>query len=393
MSYNYIVETGTIVPDVAAIKAEVEAEWLAIAGDDATIDPSTFEGRLIDSAINERISVARNNAELANQLNPNLANGSFVDDHLALVGSERDGAEQSTVELLLTGIAGTPIAAGSFVQDDNQALWQLVSDAEIGIDNTVTASFRSVDYGPIAAPSGTITKIISGVVGWETVTNPVSAVLGKLEQRDVSAKRQRRNELGRNTRSVSLSVISAVYALEGVAGVQFRENNTDGPLVIDTIPLIARSSWLCVDGGVTEEIVPAYYENRWGTEFNGAVSSVYTDPDSGQLVTVKIDRPTLKPLKCSIEARVGQSQDAEADIKAAVIAYANGEVEGEGGFSLGLDASPFEVASGVNAQLPDVFIRKCELGDLAGALSTDTVIVDINKKATIEEANIIVVII
>jgi hypothetical protein len=393
MSYNYIVSNGVIIPDTATIKTEVEAEWRLIAGEDATIDPSSFEGRLIDALTNERISVARNNSDLANQLNPNMANGSFVDDHLSLVGGARDGQEQSTVELTLTGLVGTNILSGSFVEDDYQQLWFLVSTAQIGVGNTVTASFRSVNYGPIPAAIGEITKIISGVVGWETVNNAVNAVQGKIAQNDISAKRQRRLELGANTRSVAESVIAAVFKLEGVAGIQFRENNTSASAVIDGVTLIAKSSWLCVDGGVTSEIVPLYYNNRWGTDFNGSVTSQYTDPISGQVVDVKIERPTEKPVKCSIEVRVTQSQNAIADVEQAILDYANGLVEGELGFAIGLDSSPFEVASSVNAQLPNVFVKKCQLGLVGGTFSTDTILNEIFEKATIVLGEITVTIV
>lgn len=393
MSYNYIETNGVIVPDTSSIKTEVEAEWQAIAGPDATIDPSSFEGRLIDQITNERISVARNNSDLANQLNPNMANGSFVDAHLSLVGGARDGQEQSTVELVLTGIVGTNINSGAFVEDDNQQLWFLVSTSQIGVTNSVTASFRSVNYGPIPAAIGEITKIISGVVGWETVNNEVAAVEGKLEQNDVSAKRQRRLELGANTRSVAESVISAVFKLEGVQGIQFRENYTNATVVIDGVTLIAKSSWLCVDGGVTEEIAEAYYTNRWGTDFNGVVTYDYTDPISGQEAEVKFDRATEVPIKCTIEARVSQSQNAIEDITQAILDYAEGLVEGEAGFALGLDASPFEVASAVNAQLPDVFVKKCQLALIGDAFSTDTIVNEIFEKSTIIRGEITVVLV
>lgn len=393
MSYDYIVENGVIVPNTSGIKAEVEAEWKVIAGEDATVDPSSFEGRLIASTTTERISVARNNAELANQLNPNLANGTFVDAHLELIGSARDSKEQSTVELAITGIAGTIILAGAFVEDDNKELWFLVDSTEIGVGNTVTASFRSLNYGPIAAGIGEINKIISGVLGWETVNNTVAAVEGKIEQGDISAKRQRRTELGSNSRSVSFSVKAAVSELEGVEGVQFLENFTSSDATISGVFLLKKSSWVCVDGGVTSEIAEAYYNNRWGTDFNGAVVHPYTDPISGQEVDVKLDRAADKPLKCSIEVRVTQSQNAIADVKAAIVNYANGGVEGEPGFALGLDSSPFEVASAVNAQLPDIFVKKCELAILAGTLSTDTVINEIFEKASITENDITVVLV
>lgn len=393
MSYNYIVGNGVIVPNTSSIKTAVEAEWRLIAGEDATIDPSSFEGRLIDANTNRRISVARNNSDLANQLNPNMANGSFVDAHLSLVGGARDGQEQSTVEITLTGIVGTNIPAGAFVEDDNQELWFLVSTSQIGVNNTVTASFRSLKYGPIPAGVGEITKIISGVVGWETANNAVAAVEGKLEQSDTSAKRQRRLELGANTRGVAESVIAAVFRLEGVEGIQFRENFEDTAQTIDGILLKPKSSWLCVDGGATSEIAEAYHNNRWGTDFNGAVEYEYTVPRSGQVVTVKFDRATEKPIKCAIEIRVTNSQNAIKDVEDAILDYAVGLVEGEPGFSLGLDASPFEVASAVNAQLPNVFVKKCQLALLSDALSTDTISNEIFEKSTITRGDISVVIV
>ncbi len=123
---------------------------------------------------------------------------------------------------------------------------------------------------------------------------------------------------------------------------------------------------------------------------NGAVEYDYTDEYSGQVTTVKFDRPTDVPLQCEITARVGQSQDADSDIRSAIVDYANGLVDGEDGFKLGEDASPFEIASAVNAQLPDVFVTKCELREVGGTYSTDTIVTAIYEKASIDETNITV---
>ena len=393
MAYDYVVGNGTIVSDTSEIKTEVETEWKGVSGEDSTVDASSFEGRLIDMFTTERIGVARNNTLVANQLNPNMATDVFLDSHLANIGSKRDGAEQSTVECVLTGVPGTIIPSGLFAQDtsDNKYNWTLVDETTIGVDGTVTASFRSVQYGAIPAEIGTITKIVSGVVGWETITNNAIASEGKLVQTDVSARSQRTTELGANSRSVSYSVIAAVSALEGVNGVQFRENFTSSDQTIDSVFLVEKSSWLCVDGGVTSEIAEAYYNNQYAADFNGDVESVYTVPKSEQEITVKFDRPTDVPLECRVTARVGQSQDADADIKQAVLDYANGLVDGYDGFMLGQDSSPFEVASAVNEQLSDVFITKCELREVGGSYSTDTIDNLIFEKASITEDDISVV--
>lgn len=392
-TYNYVTVNGTIIPDTSVIQSEVEAEYIDALGLEGPPDPSSNEGRLIDAETTSRISVARNNAALANQINPNLSTGTFLDALLALLGSARDGAEQSTVECDLTGVAGTIIPAGQYAQDDNLQLWELVEETTLDVAGQATATFRSVEFGEISAAAGTITKINTGVTGWETVNNPNDAVPGKLQQTDVSARQQRLIELGGNARSVSFAIIAAVNALEGVAGVQFRENNTDSPQVIDSVNMIARSTWVCVDGGATSEIVEAYYPERWGTEFNGAVSDDYVDPISGQTITVKFDRPTDKPLICRVTAIISKGTASIDDIKEAVVAYANGEVDGELGFFLGEDSSPFEVSAGINAQL-DTFITKVELATVAagpGSYSTDTIDNEIFEKASIIKADVEVV--
>lgn len=396
-TYSYLTENGTIVPDTSAIKAEVEQEWIDALGLSEAPDPSSAEGRLIDAEITSRISVARNNALLANQQNPNLASGTFLDAHLALIGSRRDGAEQSTVECDLTGVPGTLIGIGAYIEDDSRNLWELAESVTLDGSGQATATFRAVEFGPITADIGTITKIVSGTLGWETVNNPVDAVPGKLEQTDISARRQRLRELGANSRSNAYSILAAINALEGVAGVRFLENVTNTQQVISDVTMEPHSTWICVDGGVNAEIAEAYVISRsGGADFNGAVSVVYDEPSSGQPITVKFDRPTDKPLICRVTARVLQGTSGVSDIKSAVVQYANGTLDGELGFYLGEDASPFEVAAGVNSILSDVFVIKCELALKsagAGTYSTDTIDNLIYEKASITEADVEVIIV
>jgi hypothetical protein len=388
-TYEYITSNGTIVPDTASIQADVIAEYQEVYGSDISTDTSTEIGRQIDAETTSRISVARNNALLANQINPNQATGVFLDADYALMGGKRDAAEQSTVECTLTGVVGTVIPAGSFVQDVvTNFTWQLVDETTIPTGNTIDASFRSVDFGAIDAAPGDITKIVSGVVGWETVTNAASAV-------DVSTRNQRKTEIGQNSKSNAFSIKAAISALEGVAGVSYRENVENITQTIDGVLMVPHSNYVCVDGGVDSEIAEAYQIKSGGSNYNGSVTEPYTDPYSGQVINVKFDRPTEKPMLVQVTAKVGASTNAVQDIKDAVIAYANGEVDGENGFALGEDASPFEIGSAVNVQLSDVFVNKVQIATVAdgvGAYSTDTIKNEIFEKATIEEANIEVII-
>lgn len=289
-TYNFITETGVVIPDASAILTDVQQEFMEALGLPEIPDPSSAEGRMIDAEVTSRISVARNNALVANQLNPNLSTGVFLDSHLAFIGSRRDPAERSSADCLLAGVPGTPIPAGQFAEDENRNLWQFASSVTLDGTGQATATFQAVEFGPITADPNTITKIVSGVVGWETITNPSEAVPGKLEQSDISARRQRLLELGKNARSNSYAIIAAVSALEGVSGVRFLENFKSTTETLSNVELAPHSTWLCVEGGVDAQIAEAYYTSRTaGSGFNGDVTVNYTDPYSKQIIPVELN--------------------------------------------------------------------------------------------------------
>ena len=115
--YDYITVTGVIVPDTSVIMQDVIDEFLQTFGQDLVTTPNTPQGVLIVSETAARSAVADNNAALANQINPNVAGGVFLDAILALTGAERSPATPSTVTADLTGIAGTIIPQGSQAAD------------------------------------------------------------------------------------------------------------------------------------------------------------------------------------------------------------------------------------------------------------------------------------
>lgn len=118
--YNFIVEQGLITTDAGEILSQVSSEYQNTFGQDLVVPDSTNiegastpQGLLIVSETLARIAVADNNAAVANQINPNLAGGIFLDSILALTGLQRTPATPSSVLCTLTGIAGTSIPAGS----------------------------------------------------------------------------------------------------------------------------------------------------------------------------------------------------------------------------------------------------------------------------------------
>jgi hypothetical protein len=80
--------------------------------------------------------------------------------------------------------------------------------------------------------------------------------------------------------------------------------------------------------------------------------------------------------------------------KNAILDYANGDVDGENGFQVGIDVSPFELSYAVNVANVGIFVTKIEIAyDVMGPVyATDTLAIAIDEVATIIESGIQVII-
>lgn len=394
-NYQYIDETGVIVPDTSTVLAGVQDEFKAAFGDDMPTDSETPQGVLITGETLARIAVINNNAAMANQINPNIAGGMFLRAICALTGLDTDGAARSTVDgVTLTGVAGAIVTAGARASTAAGDLFELVTSVTIGSGGTVTGNFQSVEYGAIHAAIGALTTIVTGVLGWETVTNPAAAVLGREAFSDQELRVLRRNTLALQSISTTEAQVSGLYAIEGVKSLQFRENTAATTQTIDTISMVAHSVWACIDGGDDTEIATSLAKNKTdGAAWNGAQTVVVTNPWSGQDFTVKFDRPTDFPVwvRATVSVRSAVS-DPSTDVKNAILAYAAGEIEGMEGFKVGESVSPFEIAGAIAIEVPGLYVQKVEVSDDGITYVTTEITLAIEEMASVTVGHITVVV-
>ena len=250
--YTYVTSTGLIVPDTADILAAVQAEFLVTFGADLNLSPSTPQGVLINSEALARAAVADNNATVANQINPNLAGGVFLDAIMALTGIQRTAATFSTLTATLNGVVGTFIPAGSQAYETgsgNMNVFATVNDVTIPSGGTITGvQFQAVVSGQIPAEPDTLTVIVSNVLGWESITANTAAVLGQSTQSDVAARQYRLETLFAQGQSTAGAIIAAVTAVPGVKSVSFLENVANTTQVISGVTMVAHSIYVCVYG-------------------------------------------------------------------------------------------------------------------------------------------------
>ncbi|MCX8972571.1 baseplate J/gp47 family protein [Citrobacter portucalensis] len=398
-SYKYLSPEGVIVPDTSQILTDTENEWKATFGSDLDVTPDTPQGMIIASDVAVRSEVVANNAAVANQINPNYAGGLFLDDIWALTGGKRRESTYTLVDgVALTGVPGVVIPSGSR-RSSNGNLFELLSTVELDNSGKGTGIFQALEPGAIPCPAHTLKDPVVGYtsVGWETSDNPVAGTMGTEEQSDLSARKERRQTLAIQGRSVGEAVYSNVRAVVGVNSLSFRENVDGTTKTIDGISLIGHSVWACVDGGDDAVVAAALYRSKTGgAAWNGAVSVDVTDAWSGQKSTVKFDRPTAKPVmaKFTVVSKGVGTGDPTSLIKDTIVKYANGQLDnGEEGFTLGTDVSPFELSAAANTASPQIFIKSVEIANKATtpAWSKDDISIGLNEKATIQVDDILVV--
>ena len=251
--YNYINDTGVIVPDSADINSQVNTEYQNLFGSDLVISPNTPQGMLISAEVAARIAVADNNAQLANQINPNLAGGVFLDAIMALTNPfGRIPATQSVVFATVTGVPTTVIPAGSIASetgsgDNNQ--FETIVDVTIPLNGTVTnVQFNSIQFGPIPSAADDLTVIVTGVLGWESITDSTAAILGIPTQSDIAARQYRLSTLATQASSTAKAITSGVLGLADVSSMSFLENTAATTQTIEGVSMVSHSIYACVNG-------------------------------------------------------------------------------------------------------------------------------------------------
>lgn len=396
MAYDYITETGTIVPDTSTLLVEVENEFKTALGADLVTTPNTPQGALIVAEVLARTGVVNNNAALANQINPNLAAGTFLDAIWALTGGQRIAATRSVVPgVQVSGLPGTVIPGGSQASIADGTLFESVSGVVLDGTGTAFVDFQAVDTGPISVNPGALNQIVTGILGWDDITNATAATLGRDQESDFASRTRRRNTLSLQNVALPEAITSALYDTPNVRSLAFRENVTGAPQVIDGITLVEHSIFVCVDGGTDLDVATTLLANKsLGCDWNGTTTVSVTDAASGQVYPVSFSRPAVVNVAARVTVRnTGSLIDVIPAVRKAITDFASGLIEGEAGFVVGGSVSPFELGGAVAREVPGVYVKLCEVALTSTLIfSTNEIPISLQQIAAIIAANIQVIV-
>lgn len=377
-TYNYILDTGTIVADTSSVLDDVQGEWKNALGATMDTDASTPQGTLITTEVLARTGVMRNNAELANTINPNQSFGTFLDAVCALLGIDRGENKSTTgIGVTVTGNNLTPIPANSRVQTSNGDIFATVADVTIGVSGTASVDLKSEAFGPIPLPLGAL-EILDGSIGWGTasVVSGTVVSLGTLQSTDPQLKNRRNLQLARQGIGSSAAIQAALLDVDNVTSVKVVENNTGATGLVQGITFTKPNAfWVCVAGTPDlTDLAQALYDAHnggcpWdygaagnGVPINSPNGLPAVDPATGLTYNVLATTPVLFDAYVNITVRqISSVSSPQNAVQNAIVAYASGTEEGEPGLVVGASVSAYEMGGAVARQLPGMYVKACSV--------------------------------
>jgi len=334
--------------------------WEAMQEVYSAFDPNTATGIALDNLVaygglfrfDESFSIVA--LILKGDFNTNIASGSFVESP----STSNRFATNSDVTLDLEGAIGldvtintvtnstlytityTSAAAGTdvveYTSDSNATETEILNGLKAEVDSnhprltasidnstlvvTVTDSFQLTDFslsseltvtkvsklvngtatvaGPLEAPAGTVTQIVTPISGWDSVTNPTAASLGRLRETDEELRL--RFASAKFTRGINTidAIVSDISLVDGVTELKVYENDTDS---VDANGLPAHSFYPVVVGGTQQDIADAIYLNKpAGIQSFGDITIAVLD-SQGLPHDISFSRPSLIEIYVDIE--------------------------------------------------------------------------------------------
>jgi uncharacterized phage protein gp47/JayE len=372
-----ITPAGITAPSYADILAWYQQQFQTIYGTDAYIAPDSQDGELL--AIQAQAVHDMNDALIAAYLgfSPTYAQGNNLSSLVKINGIVRQSPSLSTAVGDVVGVAGTVIPFG-VVEDTDGNLWT-VPPVTIPGGGSVAVTVIAQKPGAIAAAAGTINKINTPILGWQTFTSTSDAVPGAPVESDAALRRRQTTAASLPSQSPLAGVAALLANLPGVTRVQCYENDTGAP---DANGLPANSIAVVIEGGDVNQIAEAIGQKKTmgaATYATGAGAQAinYTDPITGIVYTINF--MVLQYLEAVIvvngNQKTGWNSNVAVEIQNALAAYINSLTTGQTmeflrlvppAYLLGTaDGSTYEITSitlngaGIDVPVPFNKIARC----------------------------------
>ncbi|WP_297848765.1 baseplate J/gp47 family protein [uncultured Desulfovibrio sp.] len=327
-------QTGLSADSVSTVREAVREDWKAAFRREGlpelNTEPETPAGQLIDSQTAAIVDKDNEVLFLANQFNPLTASGIWQDALGKIYFLTRKTAQASEAVCQCNGLAGTVITQGARIKSSaDGAEWVCMEAIVIPAGGTAQARFRSQTPGPVAAQANTLTEIVTVTPGWDSVTNPAVATVGRDVESRLEFETRRYNSVAANARGSVAALYGAIANLPDVLDVVVLENVGNDPIVSWGVTIPGHSVWIAVTGGTDSEIAETIYRKKdagCGTAGNTQIGYQDAELPGMPIYTYRIERPTPLAFGVRVTLRLTPTtpQDIEQRVKDAILADFNG---------------------------------------------------------------------
>ena len=239
----------------------------------------------------------------------------------------------ATVAEILAGlqsvIAGahptlTSTVVGTTLVIDRNDIFQTVNfttSVNLGITKVRTVGeVVAVESGIIVQPANTIDTILTPMLGWDSVNNPVAATPGEDRETDEQLRLRFRNgKFDRATNTLD-AIYSALINLDNVSEVTIYENDTS---VVDGNGVPAHSFLPIVVGGLSTDIANAIWDNKPIGILSYGNTTVSINDVQGFAHNVSFSRPNALVIYISMDITTDVNFPANGNdlIKSNIIQY------------------------------------------------------------------------
>lgn len=306
---------------------ELSDGYKAIYGSDISIDADDPDGQRIGIEANNILDLQSFAAYLYNSLDPDFAQGNFLDILCKYFGVFRRPASQSQWDLTVTLSKDSTLPDGYTVKDDLDQEWYVDGDEAV-VTGANTVTFKAVTYGSVEGLTGATIEQSDYLPGVTSITAGTDATIGIEEETNAELRIRRNKSLRIPSYSTTGGLLSNLLNISGVTDCVVYENATS--IYDSELSLNGHALWVVIEGGTASTIVETIAKNRTGgCGLKGSEEGIYHEdivrPDG---VTIQLphvinyDRPTYTDLyiNLTVTRKLPTSPVIDHDaIKAAIV--------------------------------------------------------------------------
>jgi uncharacterized phage protein gp47/JayE len=371
-------DTNTLIPVGQTVSSSTTGEQFTTVGA-ISLSPSTASGITV-SVVTLQDSTAYT-ITYANTTTSNTI--TFTSDASA------------TVAEILAGLQGviagahptlTASVVGTTLVIDRNDIFQTVNfttSVNLGITKVRTVGeVVAVESGIIEQPANTIDTILTPMLGWDSVNNPVAATPGEDRETDEELRLRFRNgKFDRATNTLD-AIYSALINLDNVSEVTIYENDTS---VVDGNGVPAHSFLPIVSGGLSTDIANAIWDNKPIGILSYGNTTVSISDVQGFPHDISFSRPdpVVIYISMNITTDVNFPPNGNDAIKSALIEYFTAN------FGTGDDVIYSRLYTPINS-IPGHEVVSLTIGTSPAPVGVTNVIIAFDEIASLSSVNIVI---